>query len=152
MRAWEEASTEGAIPILLIGFLGAPRRSLRDIFTSPQWEIREAPTYRQAAGMLDDRQIGVTICDAETGSGNWQGVIAALQRRTDPPNVIISSRLADERLWAEVLNLGGYDVLVQPFDRDEVLRVTHMAWMAWRRKHLDSARGLEGDLRMRAAT
>jgi hypothetical protein len=29
--------------------------------------------------------------------------------------------LADERLWAEVLNLCGYDVLATPFHADEVL-------------------------------
>ncbi len=41
--------------------------------------------------------------------------------------MIVASRVTDEALWAEVLNLGGYDVLVQPFDRTEVLRVTDAA-------------------------
>ena len=31
-------------------------------------------------------------------------------------------------LWAEDLNLGAYDVLVQPFDPDEVYRVILLAW------------------------
>jgi hypothetical protein len=34
-------------------------------------------------------------------------------------------------LWAEVLNLGGYDVLLKPFDRAEVVRVAGMAWRCW---------------------
>jgi len=65
--------------------------------------------------------------------GNWQALLGDLQSRVNPPNLIISSRLADERLWAEVLNLGGFDVLAQPFERSEVLRVVRMAWMAWSR-------------------
>ena len=34
--------------------------------------------------------------------------------------MLVVSRHADERLWAEVLNLGGFDVLALPFDRDEL--------------------------------
>jgi FixJ family two-component response regulator len=37
------------------------------------------------------------------------------------------SRHADERLWAEVLNLGGYDLLAKPLEGDEVSRVVEMA-------------------------
>jgi DNA-binding response OmpR family regulator len=39
----------------------------------------------------------------------------------------VTSRLADERLWAEVLSLGGYDVLMKPFDVSEVYRVIRLA-------------------------
>ena len=48
-----------------------------------------------------------------------------------PPKLIVSSRLADHRLWAEVLNLGGFDVLMTPFETEEVLRVTSSAWSEW---------------------
>jgi len=49
--------------------------------------------------------------------------------------VIVASRLADERLWAEVLNLGGYDLLAKPFDRDELVRVIAMAARHSAQKH-----------------
>jgi DNA-binding response OmpR family regulator len=39
------------------------------------------------------------------------------------PVLVVTSNVADESLWAEVLNLGGYDVLAQPFDGEEVARV-----------------------------
>ncbi len=38
-----------------------------------------------------------------------------------PPALIVTSPAAGPRLWAEVLNLGGYDVLAQPFSTEEVL-------------------------------
>jgi DNA-binding response OmpR family regulator len=41
---------------------------------------------------------------------------------TDPPLLIVSSRLADEHLWAEALNLGVFDVLAKPFQSEEVLQ------------------------------
>ncbi len=130
----EETLAGGAVPIVLIGFGGASRRALCGILAPPQWETREAPTCATAAAMLHDRRVGVAICDSEVAEGNWRAVLAGLQGRGDPPNLIVSSRLADERLWAEVLHLGGYDVLMQPFDPSEVLRVARMAWMAWYRR------------------
>jgi FixJ family two-component response regulator len=42
--------------------------------------------------------------------------------------LIVTSGLADAHLWAEVLNLGGYDVLAKPFDDQEVQRVVAGAW------------------------
>jgi DNA-binding response OmpR family regulator len=44
-----------------------------------------------------------------------------------PPPLIVSDRLADERLWAEVLNLGAYDLLAMPFDAKEVLHAVSAA-------------------------
>lgn len=125
-----KAVWDNAAPILLIGPLDSRRCALRKILTLPQWEVREAATYGEALAILDNRSIEVAICDTEIEDGNWQVLLANLQSRTNPPNLIVSSRLADERLWAEVLNLGGYDVLVQPFDSREVLRVARMARMA----------------------
>ena len=48
-----------------------------------------------------------------------------------PPLIIVTSRLADERLWAEVLNLGGFDVLSRPYDAREVRHVIAQAWRSW---------------------
>jgi hypothetical protein len=42
---------------------------------------------------------------------------------SSPPSFIVTSRLADERLWVEALNVGAYDVLVKPFDVAELKRV-----------------------------
>ena len=75
--------------------------------------------------------VGVVITDAELPDGNWQGLLEAVSRLPGFPSLIVSSRLADERLWAEVLNLGGYDVLLTPFEPGEVFRVGSAAWRAW---------------------
>ncbi len=56
-------------------------------------------------------------------------------RLPDPPLLIVTSRLADEYLWAEALNLGAWDVLAKPFDREEVSRVLGFAWRHWQDRH-----------------
>jgi len=52
-----------------------------------------------------------------------------------PPLLIVASRLADERLWAEVLNLGGYDVLLKPFEPAELRRVIGNACIRISKRH-----------------
>ena len=42
-------------------------------------------------------------------------------RQPFPPSLIVLSCRADEFLWAKVLNLGGFDVLMTPFEAEEVL-------------------------------
>jgi len=41
--------------------------------------------------------------------------------------VIVTDPHADARFWAEVLNLGAYDLLAQPFYKPEVRRILHNA-------------------------
>jgi len=54
--------------------------------------------------------------------------------------LIVTSRLADECLWAEALNIGAYDVLAKPFDRNEVRRSESLACLHWNDKqHKDAA-------------
>jgi FixJ family two-component response regulator len=64
----------------------------------------------------------VVISDSRFSDGNcWQDLLHELQQMEGPPPLIVADRLADERLWAEVLNLGAYDLLAKPFDSREVL-------------------------------
>ena len=58
----------------------------------------------------------------------------------DPPSLVVTSRLADERLWAEVLNLGAYDLLARPFNKNELTRTVALAWQHWVNRHGLSAR------------
>jgi DNA-binding response OmpR family regulator len=56
----------------------------------------------------------------------------------EPPPLIIADRLADERLWAEALNLGADDLLATPFDATEVW---HAVTTACRRHENERAMG-----------
>jgi FixJ family two-component response regulator len=64
--------------------------------------------------------------------GRWQDILSSVTDADNPPCLIVSSNLADERLWAEVLNEGGYDLLPKPFESKEVTRVISLAWLHWK--------------------
>jgi DNA-binding response OmpR family regulator len=59
--------------------------------------------------------------------GDWQELWEHVRRRPDPPLFIVSAPWTDARLWAEVLNLGAYDVLVKPYEPFEVARILQHA-------------------------
>jgi DNA-binding NtrC family response regulator len=41
--------------------------------------------------------------------------------------VVVSSRLGDHKLWIDVLEQGAYDVLVEPYECEEVRRIVETA-------------------------
>jgi DNA-binding response OmpR family regulator len=87
--------------------------------------IVEARSHTSAA-----RRISVVICDTDLPDGDWKDVLQQVLQARSAPALIVTSRVADHSLWAEVLKLGGYDVLAQPFDGEEVTRVIASALRA----------------------
>lgn len=109
------------------------RHRLSEIFQHSRWHLDLSKCLNDARGLLNEAHIGVVLTDCRLPDGGWQDVLHELQnRRKAAPPLIVVSRLADERLWAEVLNLCGYDVLATPFRADEVLWSISSAWRKWR--------------------
>jgi FixJ family two-component response regulator len=76
----------------------------------------------------------VVICESHLPDAQWGQVLSELSGMPDAPVLIVTSPVADDALWAEVLSLGGYDLLMKPFDATEVFRVVSLAWLSWRNK------------------
>lgn len=94
--------------------------------------VRFCSTVREALRILKTEAVAVVIAERSFPEGHsWKRLLQATEALEVPPRLIIVSRLADEHLWAEVLNLGGYDVLMKPFDFKEVLRVVSLAQDGW---------------------
>jgi DNA-binding response OmpR family regulator len=108
--------------------------SLKEIFTHSKWKLGLAEALGPARPLLDELAAGVVISDQRLPDGSWQDVLLELQCRRVEPVLIVSSRLADDGLWAEVLNLGGCDVLATPFQAREVIRSVSFAWRHWQDK------------------
>lgn len=102
------------------------RQSLENILEHDRWTIQGAPSLREATRLLDGGP-SLVVCEKDLPDGTWKDVFRAATGLDNPPPVVVVSRLADERLWAEVLNWGGFDVLLKPFERSEVRRVMGMA-------------------------
>ena len=86
-----------------------------------------SPDCEQALAQLADSRISVVICETLLPDGSWKDLLAYMGRVRASSVLVVTSKFPDESLWAEALNLGGYDVLAQPFDREEVTRVVRSA-------------------------
>jgi DNA-binding response OmpR family regulator len=101
--------------------------SLGGISSDFKWQLHHVTTCGEAIAFAHLNEPQVVVCERELPDGNWKDLLDAFDRLPERPNLIVTSRLTDEALWAEVLNLGGYDVLAQPFDPEEVFRVISLA-------------------------
>ena len=124
-------SPEGTAVVLTVSRLSADLVRLREILAQGSWKLHEVSDCCEAWALLRNESVPVLLCECDHADGNWEDLLRATARQPDPPNLIVFSRLADEYLWARVLNIGGFDVLVTPFEPEEVLRVTFAAWSRW---------------------
>lgn len=106
-------------------------RILATIFDALPWKLISAPTVAQGVRQARSRGVRVVICERDPPDGNWKILFDTIQKGPRAPRFIVASRLADDRLWAEVLNVGAYDVLATPFDTSEVHRVVSYAIDSW---------------------
>jgi len=108
--------------------------SLEGILDS-QWTVIAGSTIASALSALREIPIPIVIYDCDVSSGSWSEMLERISLLPDPPLFIVTSRLADERLWAEALNLGAWDVLAKPFEADEVIRIVSIACQHWQDRH-----------------
>jgi DNA-binding response OmpR family regulator len=117
------------IPILSVSPDENDHNALLEIVGELPFVLTAAWTCREAARCLDMERFGVVLCECKLPDGNWVEILNRTAGSLEPPLLIVTSRLADVSLWAEVLNLGGYDLLAKPFSRQEVRHVLTSAWV-----------------------
>jgi len=137
------ANHTGVVTLLSVGLIEEDHDSLEGILKfskfdpAPkcEWKLNACHTLASALAALRKVRVPVVVCESDLQPGTWKEVLEELRTLPDPPFLIVTSRLADERLWAEALNLGAYDVLAKPFDGREVTRIVSMAWLRWKDRH-----------------
>ena len=102
---------------------------LLEILDELPFHVTPVRSSREAAASLDSAQFDVILCEGRLPDGNWLQILNRISTEAEKPLLIVTSRLADASLWAEVLNLGGYDLLAKPFNRQEVRHVLTSAWV-----------------------
>jgi DNA-binding response OmpR family regulator len=120
------------VTVLAVSPADEDYNSLLHIFSHSNWQIDRARTVAEATAAIQGGQCAVVICAAELPDGDWKTILEAANSSPTPPRVIVSSSMANDRLWAEVLDSGGYDLLGKPYDASEVVRVVSLAWRQWR--------------------
>lgn len=84
-------------------------------------------TWREGAETLMRHLPDVVICEDALPDGDWKLALGQTSPLKNAPRLIVVSSHANESLWVEVLNWGGYDLLSRPLVEDEVVRVVGLA-------------------------
>jgi DNA-binding response OmpR family regulator len=120
------------VSVLGVSPIEDDRVLLEHVFSHSNWKFDHVRSCAEAVAFVSRGGVPVIICAAELPDGNWKDLLGALKQQPAPPRIIVASLLADDKLWAEVLDMGGYDVLGKPFEQREVIRVVSLAWRQWK--------------------
>ncbi len=131
------------VTVLSVSPVAEDHALLQAIFEHTKWELHTAASVPTALAVMRRREIGVVLCERDLRPGTWSDMLDELRLLPGAPPLIIASRLADDRLWAEALNLGAYDVLVKPFERTELVRSVSLAWLHWRQQYSAPTRSMK---------
>jgi len=118
--------------VLLVSPRDEDEKAVQEILQQPerevQWTIKHCDGAKAAASSIHSIMPGVVLCDRKLPDGDWKDVLHACQDVAKPPLFVVYCDGADERLWAEVLNQGGFDVLSRPLKDSEVTGTMTTAW------------------------
>lgn len=119
------------IVVLAVSPYPGDHTALARILSHSNWRLNSAWTLQQAQAKLGEHYEGVVISEVVfPGDHSWKELLNQTRRMTPPPPLVLACQFADVKLWVEVLNLGVYDVLLKPFDPQEVFRVVSSAFFS----------------------
>lgn len=127
INATEQRQHSHAKGELVLELIKAPadRRALNEALDPAGWKLEARDSLAAAQPMLPSAS--VVLCDEELSDGNWRDVLTRIEGLPVAPALVVASHLADEHLWVEVLNRGAYDLLLEPFRAEEVVRTVEGA-------------------------
>ena len=134
MRKQPASQTNPAeiVSVLSVSPMEEDHFSLQEIFSHSKWKLYKTHSLASALAFLKVQKTPVVLCESDLRPGTWRELLERIASLDFAPTFIVSSRLADDRLWAEALNLGAWDVLAKPFDKSEVFHSVSVAWLHWK--------------------
>jgi DNA-binding NtrC family response regulator len=109
--------------IVFVSASAEDARAFREIVVGSRWLVVNVPDLIGAQAVIEKLRPPLVVCDTEIeGRGSWRDLLKGQDSRPSFALILVS-RHADAALWAEVLNVGGSDVLEKPFAVEEVKRV-----------------------------
>jgi DNA-binding NtrC family response regulator len=104
------------------------RLSLVEALEACGFDVLPVCDCSEARRILEtETKVQVVLTDSVLPDGDWRRVLEIVAHSCPNIEVVVSSRLGDDKLWIDVLEQGAYDVLVEPYDSEEVRRIVEAA-------------------------
>ena len=118
-------------PVLSVSPSASDHQALAKIMRTYGLIFMRASSLCGAKLRLQDHEFSLVICEHDLRPDSWKDLLVLVSAMAKPPLFIVTSQVADDHLWAEVLNWGVYDVLAKPFRNAEVIRTLSVAALHW---------------------
>jgi len=89
--------------------------------------VTSADGLQDAQRLLSGLTYDLVLVDVKLSDGSWQDLLEFILDTKIACEMIVCSRLGDERLWAEVIQRGAYDLIAEPYEQQQVLRIVQSA-------------------------
>jgi len=132
---WAVEAPEETVTVLVISPDEEDHTSLRAVLPAG-WRLVSAHGFGDGVAVLRNSGAAVVVTECRLGERSWVDVLCETHGDDSrpTPRLVVVSRLADERLWAEVLSRGAYDLLLKPLHHTEVNWVLTHAFLDWKRE------------------
>ncbi len=116
-------STEKQVRLLVCDPDPGARQMIREFLNGSQIKVFFTSATEPLENTLaKNLPFNAVVIDLSNPSKRCDTLVSAVKRVVPSAEVIFVSRFADEMLWSQVLNLGAYDLLPKPPEREEFLR------------------------------
>lgn len=105
----------------MIALVSLTERDAQDFrrIVALRYQVISTRDIAEAREVITKHHPEIVVCDSEaSGLESWRDLLA--MPGCESFALIVVSRHTDDRLWAEILNLGGHDVLTMPLRRQKV--------------------------------
>jgi CheY-like chemotaxis protein len=132
-RNWFQKRNEPSAPagepirILAVCLFLDDRFVLDQLGDTYGWQLRFANSPREAFRLAFENDFDLILCDRNQPGHPWREVMDRLAASSPRSCILLVSPMSDDYLWWEVLQHGGFDVLIRPLRAEIVLRAIETA-------------------------
>lgn len=132
-------SKPAAIPVLLVSPNDSDHELLGKALEGTRWRVLHAHSCAEAVPILAANKVPVIIRDLECCDRGCVHAIRCVHVGAYPAPLILAARAPEFRLWEDVIDRGGLEILPKPFEAVTVRKILDFAHKHW----------LAGDFRRR---
>ncbi len=108
--------------VLVICSAAAQREAIEKTCRATGCKVAVSHGWRDACLALSRDAVDVILCDDQLRDGSWKDVLSAIAPMPEAPKVVVMAEGAPAGVCAEVMNLGGFDVLDKPVQESDLTR------------------------------
>ena len=115
------------IAVVIVTSRGEDVPELRALLLDSPWELTAVPQIEDAAAALRAASAPILLFDRDAAA-SWQDTVKRFVKSRRNTCVVLLSNVADQYLWDEVVQQGGFDLLPRPFRKEQVLSTLVFAY------------------------